>query len=37
VRPYGVDVSSGVERPGVPGIKDEQRVRAFVAAAGSAS
>lgn len=30
VRPYGVDVSSGVEVPGRPGIKDEEKMRQFV-------
>ena len=31
VRPFGVDVASGVER--APGVKDHDRVRRFVAAA----
>jgi phosphoribosylanthranilate isomerase len=30
VRPYGVDVASGVERQ--PGVKDRDAMRAFVAA-----
>jgi phosphoribosylanthranilate isomerase len=36
VRPYGVDVASGVELPGNPRRKDAERVRAFVAAARNA-
>lgn len=35
VRPPGVDVSSGVEN--APGIKDEQKIRSFVAAARAAA
>ena len=34
-RPYAVDVSSGVEFPGQPGIKDPARIKAFVQAVRS--
>jgi phosphoribosylanthranilate isomerase len=34
VRPYGVDVSSGVER--LPGVKDPQKMRRFIARAKTA-
>ncbi|MCC6903508.1 MAG: phosphoribosylanthranilate isomerase [Polyangiaceae bacterium] len=33
VKPWGVDVASGVEEPGRPGLKVESAVRAFVQAA----
>ena len=36
IRPWGVDVASGVE-DGTPGLKDEGKVREFIAAARSAS
>ncbi len=35
-RPYAVDVSSGVEHPDRPGVKDAARIRAFCAAVRSA-
>jgi phosphoribosylanthranilate isomerase len=36
VRPWGVDVASGVEVPDQPGVKDPERVRAFVRAVRAA-
>ncbi len=36
VRPFAVDVSSGVETPGKPGEKDPERILAFCAAVRSA-
>jgi phosphoribosylanthranilate isomerase len=36
VRPWGVDVASGVETPGQPGRKDHTRIRRFTAAVRSA-
>ncbi len=35
IRPYGVDVSTGVER--VPGVKDQDKVRTFIARAKTAA
>ena len=35
VDPYAVDVASGVEVPGEPGVKDPDRLRAFLAAVGA--
>jgi phosphoribosylanthranilate isomerase len=37
VRPYCVDVASGVEAKGAPGVKDMAKVRAFIAACRDAS
>ena len=36
VRPWGVDVASGVEPEGQPGVKDPDKVQRFIAAAKSA-
>ena len=35
-QPYAVDVSSGVEIPGRPGVKDHGKIRAFIQAARGA-
>jgi phosphoribosylanthranilate isomerase len=35
VDPYAVDVASGVEVPGEPGVKDPDRLRAFLATVGA--
>jgi phosphoribosylanthranilate isomerase len=35
VRPYGVDVASGVER--APGVKDEEKLRRFIGNARAAA
>ncbi|HEX3636433.1 MAG TPA: N-(5'-phosphoribosyl)anthranilate isomerase, partial [Paraburkholderia sp.] len=36
VRPYAVDVSSGIEVPGAKGVKDHARMAAFVRAVRAA-
>ena len=36
LQPYAVDVASGVERAGEPGVKDPERLRAFLAATSAA-
>ena len=36
VSPWAVDVASGVEAPGRPGVKDPERLRAFLAATAAA-
>ena len=36
IQPWGVDVASGVE-DGTPGLKDERKVREFIAAVRSVS
>jgi phosphoribosylanthranilate isomerase len=36
VRPFAVDVSSGIEVPGAKGVKDHARMAAFVSAVRAA-